>query len=101
MTTPASSGKVVLCTGANRGLGLAILQVAALRDPTTNFILASRDRNSGDEAAQQLAKDGFQARLDVVQLDITNDAQIVEAIKFVTVKYGKLDGKCLPSTRPS
>lgn len=91
MTTQALSGKVVLCTGANRGLGFAILQVAGMREPTTIFILASRDLKAGNEAAQQLQKDGVEAHIDVIQLDITNDAQIIEGIKFVTAKYGKLD----------
>ncbi|KAL8736132.1 MAG: hypothetical protein Q9181_002522 [Wetmoreana brouardii] len=91
MTSQTSSSKVVLCTGANRGLGFAILQVAALRDPPTNFILASRNLDFGHEAARQLTNNGVKAHIDVVQLDVTNDGQIAETVNFVLAKYGRLD----------
>ena len=92
MTTSHPVGKVALCTGANRGLGFAILQVAGHRDPSTVFILSCRDLESGHAAKEQLAKEGIKAQIDVIQLDTTNDEQIIEAVKFVETKYGKLDG---------
>lgn len=91
MTTPSAS-KVVLCTGANRGLGLAILQVAGVRDPSATYILACRKKEDGQAAAEQLAKDGVSAKIDVLQLDVTDDEQILEAIKYVAINYRKLDG---------
>ena len=93
MANPQVATKVVLCTGGNRGLGYAILQIAGSREPTTNFILASRDLESGREAADKLAKEGIKAHIDVVQMDVTNDGQILEAVKFVASTYGKLDGE--------
>ncbi|KAK2813771.1 hypothetical protein FQN50_000169 [Emmonsiellopsis sp. PD_5] len=90
MPTPQSTNKIVLCTGANQGLGFAILQVAGLQEPSSVFILASRNLESGQAAARQLAADGVKD-IDVVQLDVTNDEQIIEAVKFVEEKYGKLD----------
>jgi NAD(P)-dependent dehydrogenase (short-subunit alcohol dehydrogenase family) len=90
-----SAGKVVLVTGANRGLGLAILQVAGLQDPSATFILTCRDVESGRKAAAQLTEEGVRAQIDVVQLDVTDDEQILEAVKYVTVKYKKLDGESL------
>ncbi|KAL8674191.1 MAG: hypothetical protein Q9168_001399 [Polycauliona sp. 1 TL-2023] len=90
MTEPSSS-RVVLCTGGNRGLGFAIVKVAALQDTAAKFIMASRNLESGHSAAQQLAKAGVKAHIDVIQLDVTNDEEIMEAVKYVTTKYGKLD----------
>lgn len=84
--------KVVLITGANRGLGYAVLQVAGSREPSTTFILCSRDLESGEKAKSQLEQEGISAAIDVLRLDVTNDDQIMEAIQHVTVKYGKLDG---------
>ena len=92
MTTSHPVGRVVLCTGANRGLGYAILQVAGQRDPSAVFILSCRNLESGHAAKEQLTKEGIKAQIDVIQLDTTNDEQIIEAVKFVETKYGKLDG---------
>jgi NAD(P)-dependent dehydrogenase (short-subunit alcohol dehydrogenase family) len=97
---------VILCTGANRGLGFEILHVAALREPSSVYVLASRELAAGHEALQELRKLGVESDIEVVQLDVTNDEQIAAAAEFVKVKYGKLDGWCpwrvekyhLPST---
>ena len=75
------SPKIVLCTGANQGLGLAIIQVAALRDPASTFILCSRNLNSGKEALQKLKDAGVTAKVDLVQLEVTDDVQIAAAAK--------------------
>ena len=37
-----SSLKIVLCTGANQGLGFGILEAAGLREPSSVYILACR-----------------------------------------------------------
>ncbi|KAI0151874.1 short chain dehydrogenase/reductase family protein [Xylariaceae sp. FL1272] len=83
--------KVVLITGANRGLGLATLQLAGLQEPSTAFILCSRDINAGEEAKKTLRDEGVSADIDVLQLDVTNDDDITAAVKFVAEKYGHLD----------
>lgn len=88
--------KVVLVTGANRGLGYSVLQVAGARDPSTTYILCSRDLEAGKKAKEELEQEGVKATIDVLQLDVTNDDQIIEAVKYVAGKYGKLDGKCPP-----
>lgn len=95
MTSPQPKNKVVLCTGGNRGLGYAILQVAGLQEPSTTFILASRNLESGREAAEKLASEGIKAHIDVIQMDVTNDDQIIEGVKHVAKTYGKLDGTLL------
>lgn len=89
-----SAGRVVLCTGANQGLGLAILQQAVARDPSATYILTSRNLDAGREAAKTLTteKEGAQVDVDVLQLDVTNDGHIAAAAKSVEEKYGKLDG---------
>lgn len=86
------SNKVVLITGANRGLGYSVLQVAGARNPSTTYILCSRDLQAGNKAKEQLQSEGIKANIDVLKLDVTKDDEIMEAIKHVTIKYGKLDG---------
>ncbi|KAH9907711.1 short chain dehydrogenase/reductase family protein [Xylariomycetidae sp. FL2044] len=83
--------KIVLVTGGNKGLGLAILQLAGLREPSTTFILCSRDLEAGNAAKTQLERDGVKAAIDVLQVDVTNDDHIMAAVQHVTEKYGKLD----------
>ncbi|BCR90555.1 uncharacterized protein ACHE_60441S [Aspergillus chevalieri] len=85
------SEKVILCTGANQGLGFAILQVAGLRHPTNTYILCSRDLNAGQQAVQKLKDLGVTAKIDLVELDVTNDQQITAVINHVTNTYGRLD----------
>lgn len=93
------SEKVVLCTGANQGLGFAIIQVAALRYPTHKYILCSRDLGAGQQAVQKLRDLGVTAAIDLVQLDVTKDEQITAVVNKVTSTYGRLDGKCEPSAQ--
>ncbi|PWY76984.1 short chain dehydrogenase/reductase family protein [Aspergillus heteromorphus CBS 117.55] len=85
------SDKVILCTGANQGLGFAIIQVAALRHPNHTYILCSRGLNAGQQAVQKLRDLGLTAKIDLVQLDVTNDQQIIELVDHVTTTYGRLD----------
>ncbi|XXG99658.1 hypothetical protein Hte_005999 [Hypoxylon texense] len=83
--------KVVLVTGANRGLGFAVLSVAGAREPSTTFILCCRDIEAGTDAKSQLRQEEVAATIDVLQLDVTSDDQIMTAVKYVGEKYGKLD----------
>ncbi|KAL9110643.1 MAG: hypothetical protein Q9227_004820 [Pyrenula ochraceoflavens] len=87
----SSSSKVILVTGANQGLGFAIIQVAALRDQESTYILASRRRQAGEEAAKKLRELGVLARIEVIDLDVTIDEQIAATANFIKTKFGKLD----------
>ena len=90
-----SSKKVILVTGANQGLGFAIIDVIGSRDPSATYILASRNLDSGKGAAKTLKELGVTAEIEVIQLDVTNDQQIEAAVETVKSRYGKLDGKPL------
>ncbi|KAI1119499.1 NAD(P)-binding protein [Nemania sp. NC0429] len=86
-----ASGKIILCTGANQGLGYSVLHVAGLRHPENIYILASRDLEKGREAAKSLQEAGVKAQVDVIQLDVLKDDEIISAVTYVGKKYGKLD----------
>ncbi|KAJ9309364.1 hypothetical protein DTO217A2_982 [Paecilomyces variotii] len=85
------SNKVILCTGANQGLGLAIIQVAALRYPENTYILCSRDLSAGQKAVRKLRDVGVMAEIDQVELDVINDQQIDAVVEHVMARYGRLD----------
>ncbi len=93
----SASSKIIFVTGANQGLGFAIIQVAALRDPKPTYVLASRNRLAGEEAVKKLRERGVTAKIEVVELDVTNDEQIAAAVDFIKTRFGKLDGECFLS----
>jgi NAD(P)-dependent dehydrogenase (short-subunit alcohol dehydrogenase family) len=88
----APQPKIVLVTGANQGLGHAVIEVGGTRYPDNVYILGSRDLDKGKEAARKLEELGVKARVDVVQLDVTNDEHIEAAVRHVEKTYGRLDG---------
>ncbi|KAK3311875.1 short chain dehydrogenase/reductase family protein [Apodospora peruviana] len=91
-STAAAAPKIVLVTGANQGLGHAVIEVGGLRYPENVYILCSRDLEKGEAAAQKLRElEGFHATVDVVQLDVTNDQQIATVVQHVDKTYGRLD----------
>jgi NAD(P)-dependent dehydrogenase (short-subunit alcohol dehydrogenase family) len=88
-----NSNEIVLVTGANQGLGLAVIEVAGKRCPSNTYILCARDVEKGRQAVHQLRDRGVSAAIDVVELDVTNDDHIASAVKHVDAQYGRLDGK--------
>lgn len=87
---------IIFVTGANRGIGLAIVQAAVARIPDATFILGCRSPDSGHEAAQNLRQINPNAIFDVVRIDIEDDDSILAAVKTIDEKYGKLDGQFTP-----
>lgn len=88
-----SSSKVVLITGANQGLGLAVIEVGGLRHPEDTYILCSRNVDKGTLAISKLREAGVKAKIDLVELEVTNDNHIAAAVKHVDTNYARLDGK--------
>jgi NAD(P)-dependent dehydrogenase (short-subunit alcohol dehydrogenase family) len=83
--------QIILCTGANGSLGFAIIQSLTLHLPNAHFILACRSPTSGQEAITELRNKSILSPIEVLPLDVTNDANILSAIAFVTSRFGKLD----------
>jgi NAD(P)-dependent dehydrogenase (short-subunit alcohol dehydrogenase family) len=79
--------KIALVTGANRGIGLeACRQLAKLG---ITVILSCRDSAKGEQAKQQLEKQGINAIFH--QLDVTNEDSLKQMETFVREQYGRLD----------
>ncbi|KAH8691631.1 hypothetical protein BGW36DRAFT_305552 [Talaromyces proteolyticus] len=85
------SSRLILITGANRGIGFATLQALSLKSPTDNFILACRQKEKGFEAVEQLRDFGIQSEIDVLEVDVTCDYSLISLAEKVKTKYGKLD----------
>jgi NAD(P)-dependent dehydrogenase (short-subunit alcohol dehydrogenase family) len=79
--------KIVLITGANRGIGFETARQLAGKDFIV--IIGARSEANGAEAVEKLKAEGFNA--DYVKLDTTDAETIKSAAQTVGEKYGKLD----------
>jgi NAD(P)-dependent dehydrogenase (short-subunit alcohol dehydrogenase family) len=82
MTTTAP--KIVLITGANKGIGFATARELASAGHIV--LLGARDRERGAKAEAELG-----SRTRFVHLDVTDPATIAAAAEFIDAEYGRLD----------
>jgi NAD(P)-dependent dehydrogenase (short-subunit alcohol dehydrogenase family) len=82
--------KRVLVTGANKGIGLAISRAILEEQGDTFVYLGSRDLERGRAAAKSLVEGraGWTARVEVVAIDVANDASVSAAVGRVTESCG-------------
>ncbi|KAH7192871.1 uncharacterized protein B0J16DRAFT_333868 [Fusarium flagelliforme] len=81
----------ILVTGANRGIGYAIVQAISTRLPSSVIILGCRNNGAAKDAIDSLHDMGVKAQLSYVEMNIENDASIEAAVALVERDYGKLD----------
>ena len=80
--------KVVLVTGANKGIGYETAkQLAKLG----HFVfLGCRDKQNGQKAIAAFKKDGC-TNVEMVELDVTKSATIQSVADCIKSKFGRLD----------
>ena len=89
MTTPVTvSGKVVLVTGASRGIGRAI--AGALGAGGATVVLGARDEGKLAEAVDAIVSAGGQAS--AVPLDVCHRESVDSALSWVLERHGRIDG---------
>ena len=81
------NGKVVLVTGANKGLGREI--AAQLGRQGYTVIVAARDVAGGKAVADAITAEGGSAH--ALELEVTNADHIANAVSWVGNTFGKLD----------
>jgi NAD(P)-dependent dehydrogenase (short-subunit alcohol dehydrogenase family) len=79
--------RVALVTGANKGIGLEI--VRQLAQSGAQVIMGTRDLQRGQEAASSLAGTGLSVQ--VLQIDLNDEASIAAAAAHVEARHGRLD----------
>ena len=79
--------KVVLITGANKGIGYEVAR--QLADNEFIVLLGARDLGRGKAAAKKLRAGSFDVHF--VLLDITDEQSIQSAAEMVTKQWGKVD----------
>jgi NAD(P)-dependent dehydrogenase (short-subunit alcohol dehydrogenase family) len=87
LDTFSLSGKVSAVTGANRGIGRALVQ--ALAEAGSDVVLLVRDRAGAAEAVSELSGLGVQAV--VVVADVTKPATVAGAVGEIVARLGKID----------
>jgi len=86
---PDLSGKTILVTGANSGLGLESAKAFASKG--AEVIMACRNTSKGEVARESILKENPSAKLDVVYLDLMDLNSIKETAQKVKSQYKKLD----------
>merc|ERR1712226_750727 len=87
--------KVILVTGGNKGIGLAIVEALLQEVENSIVLLGSRDAVRGQEAVDGVvAKLGkqFQPRLQPVLIDVTSQESVDKAAAAVKKDHGKIYG---------
>lgn len=85
MSTEAK--KIALITGANRGIGLETARQLGAQGITV--LLAARDQAKAEAAADELKKEGIDAR--AVKLDMNNPADYAAVTAKIEKEFGVLD----------
>ncbi len=84
----ATTPRIALITGANKGLGLETARQLGKQGITV--LIGARDSGRGTAAVAQLTKDGVTAAYAVV-IDVTDAKSINAAVADVTRRFGRLD----------
>ena len=82
-----SSNKTALVTGGNKGIGFAICK--GLLDKGFKVFLAARDTEKGKTAIEKLST--YSNSVQLVELDVTDDKSIKNAVDSVSQKTDSLD----------
>ena len=87
--------KVILVTGGNKGIGLAIVEALLVEVEDSIVLLGSRDGARGQAAVDGLvAKLGkqVQGRLQLLEIDVTSQESVDKAVAAVRRDHGNIFG---------
>jgi NAD(P)-dependent dehydrogenase (short-subunit alcohol dehydrogenase family) len=85
--TIKKNNKVVLVTGANKGLGKEITRQLAFQGYTV--LVGARDVASGKVVADALSAEGCDVR--AVRLEVTSSDDIASLVSYINTNFGRLD----------
>ncbi|MCJ1434145.1 hypothetical protein MMC27_003511 [Xylographa pallens] len=86
-----SAQTIVLITGSNQGVGFETAKNLLLSSPDYHVLIGSRDRSKGSQAVSALEALSIKGTVDMVQIDVTDDASVDAAAQHVLDKHGHLD----------
>ena len=77
--------------GANSGVGLAAAQIIASASEDFHVIVAGRSLEKAKGAVSEIEAAGVKGHLSAVQLEVTDQESIQQAVDFVEQRWGRLD----------
>ena len=86
---PDQSGRVIVITGANSGLGLESSRILAAKGAT--IVMAVRSLDKGEKARDEILAGQPDASLDVMHLDVGDLSSVKEFASALKAKYDRLD----------
>ncbi|MCA9896011.1 MAG: SDR family NAD(P)-dependent oxidoreductase, partial [Anaerolineae bacterium] len=86
---PDQTGKIVVITGANSGLGYET--ALALARKNAHVVMTSRSIEKGEKARAEILKQVPNAQVDVMRLDLANLASIREFVEAFNNRCDRLD----------
>jgi len=87
------SSRTVLITGANSGVGYAITEVLVSSSDDFHVIMSGRSLEKVQKAKSEIetAVADSRSKLSAIQLDVTNEKSVEQAVKYVEDNFGRLD----------
>ncbi|ESK87367.1 short chain dehydrogenase [Moniliophthora roreri MCA 2997] len=82
--------RVILVTGSNTGIGLALVKLLASKPEKHTVYLAARNEKAGNDALKALHDEGI-SNVKFAQLDVTSKSSIQSAVETISKAEGKLD----------
>ena len=86
---PDLTAKVAIVTGANTGIGYEMAR--ALADKSATVILACRNRDKGEAAVRQIRREYPEAKVELLQVDLSELASVRRFADEFTSHYDRLD----------
>jgi NAD(P)-dependent dehydrogenase (short-subunit alcohol dehydrogenase family) len=86
---PDLTGKVAIVTGANSGIGYEMARALACKDATV--ILACRNKEKAEASVRQIAQEYPSAKVELMQLDLSDLASVRRFADQFTGRYARLD----------
>ena len=86
---PDQTGKIIVITGANSGLGFESAKTLASKGAT--IVMAVRNLSKGDAAYNDILRENPNASLDLMKLDVSNLESVHEFAAAFKAKYDRLD----------
>ncbi|CDQ90255.1 unnamed protein product [Oncorhynchus mykiss] len=83
--------KVILVTGANSGIGLALCERLLYEDSQLQLCLACRNMQRAEAARSALLTSHPDAQIDLLHLDVGSVRSVLHAAHKVKARYNRLD----------
>ncbi|TVY93865.1 Short-chain dehydrogenase/reductase [Lachnellula willkommii] len=85
-----SSTTIVFITGANGGIGFETASLFATI-PSYHIIIGARSVEKGEKAVSEIKSQNPQGTISFVQIDVTDDKSITDAVATVEKDFGRVD----------